>query len=225
MMFGYATDETSAFMPMPHYLASRLAERLAAVRHDGTLPFLRPDGKTQVTVRYEDDSPSGGNGRDFYAARPRDRGHGRYQRGSSKHVIAPVLDGAGIPWDGARVYPHQPDRPLRRWRPHGRLRPHRPQDHRRHLRRHGPSRRWRFRGKDCTKVDRSAAYAVRWVAKNVVAAGLARRCEVQIAYAIGVARPVSLMVDTFGTAKVPEERSSARQRGVRPAPGRHHRRA
>ncbi len=105
MMFGYATDETSAFMPMPHYLASRLAERLAAVRHDGTLPYLRPDGKTQVTVRYEDDRPVSVETVVISTQHaPEIEDMGVIKEDMLKHVIAPVLDGAGIPWDGARVY-------------------------------------------------------------------------------------------------------------------------
>ena len=205
MMFGYATDETSAFMPMPHYLASRLAERLAAVRHDGTLPDLRPDGKTQVTVRYEDDRPVSVETVVISTQHaPEIEDMGVIKEDMLKHVIAPVLDGAGIPWDGARVYVN----------PTGRFVVGGPMgdtgltgrkiivDTYGGTGRHGGGA---FSGKDCTKVDRSAAYAARWVAKNVVAAGLARRCEVQLAYAIGVARPLSIMVDTFGTSVVAED--------------------
>ena len=205
MMFGYATDETSAFMPMPHYLASRLAERLAAVRHDGTLPYLRPDGKTQVTVRYEDDRPVSVETVVISTQHaPEIEDMGVIKEDMLKHVIAPVLDGAGIPWDGARVYVN----------PTGRFVVGGPMgdtgltgrkiivDTYGGAGRHGGGA---FSGKDCTKVDRSAAYAARWVAKNVVAAGLARRCEVQLAYAIGVARPLSIMVDTFGTSVVAED--------------------
>ena len=205
MMFGYATDETSAFMPMPHYLASRLAERLAAVRHDGTLPYLRPDGKTQVTVRYEDDRPVSVETVVISTQHaPEVEDMGVIKEDMLKHVIAPVLDGAGIPWGGARVYVN----------PTGRFVVGGPMgdtgltgrkiivDTYGGTGRHGGGA---FSGKDCTKVDRSAAYAARWVAKNVVAAGLARRCEVQLAYAIGVARPLSIMVDTFGTSVVAED--------------------
>lgn len=205
MMFGYATDETSAFMPMPHYLASRLAERLAAVRHDGTLPYLRPDGKTQVTVRYEDDRPVSVETVVISTQHaPEIEDMGVIKEDMLKHVIAPVLDGAGIPWDGARVYVN----------PTGRFVVGGPMgdtgltgrkiivDTYGGTGRHGGGA---FSGKDCTKVDRSAAYAARWVAKNVVAVGLARRCEVQLAYAIGVARPLSIMVDTFGTSVVAED--------------------
>ena len=205
MMFGYATDETSAFMPMPHYLASRLAERLAAVRHDGTLPYLRPDGKTQVTVRYEDDRPVSVETVVISTQHaPEIEDMGVIKEDMLKHVIAPVLDGAGIPWGGARVYVN----------PTGRFVVGGPMgdtgltgrkiivDTYGGTGRHGGGA---FSGKDCTKVDRSAAYAARWVAKNVVAAGLACRCEVQLAYAIGVARPLSIMVDTFGTSVVAED--------------------
>ncbi|WP_419058808.1 methionine adenosyltransferase [Enorma massiliensis] len=206
MMFGYATDETSAFMPMPHYLASRLAERLAAVRHDGTLPYLRPDGKTQVTVRYEDDRPVSVETVVISTQHaPEIEDMGVIKEDMLKHVIAPVLDGAGIPWDGARVYVN----------PTGRFVVGGPMgdtgltgrkiivDTYGGYGRHGGGA---FSGKDCTKVDRSAAYAARWVAKNVVAAGLADRCEVELAYAIGVSKPLSIMVDTFGTAHVAEDK-------------------
>lgn len=205
MMFGYATDETSAFMPMPHYLASRLAERLAAVRHDGTLPYLRPDGKTQVTVRYEDDRPVSVETVVISTQHaPEIEDMGVIKEDMLKHVIAPVLDGAGIPWDGARVYVN----------PTGRFVVGGPMgdtgltgrkiivDTYGGIGRHGGGA---FSGKDPTKVDRSGAYAARWVAKNIVAAGLAKRCEIQLAYAIGVAEPVSIMVETFGTGVVGDD--------------------
>lgn len=204
MMFGYATDETSVYMPMPHYLASRLAERLAAVRHDGTVPYLRPDGKTQVTVRYEDDRPVSVETVVISTQHaPEIEDMGVIKRDMLEHVIAPVLDAAGVPWGDAKVYVN----------PTGRFVVGGPMgdtgltgrkiivDTYGGAGRHGGGA---FSGKDCTKVDRSAAYAARWVAKNVVAAGLAHRCEVQLAYAIGVAHPLSIMVDTFGTAAVPE---------------------
>ena len=182
-----------------------MAERLAAVRHDGTLPYLRPDGKTQVTVRYEDDRPVSVETVVISTQHaPEIEDMGVIKEDMLKHVIAPVLDGAGIPWDGARVYVN----------PTGRFVVGGPMgdtgltgrkiivDTYGGTGRHGGGA---FSGKDCTKVDRSAAYAARWVAKNVVAAGLARRCEVQLAYAIGVARPLSIMVDTFGTSVVAED--------------------
>ena len=205
MMFGYATDETDVLMPMPHYLASRMAERLAAVRRDGTVPYLRPDGKTQVTVRYEDDRPVEVTAvvvSTQHDAAVEDMGVVRADM--VEHVIAPVLDAAGIEWGGAEVYVN----------PTGRFVVGGPMgdtgltgrkiivDTYGGMGRHGGGA---FSGKDCTKVDRSAAYAARWVAKNVVAAGLARRCEVQLAYAIGVSHPLSVMVDTFGTGAVADD--------------------
>ena len=205
MMFGYATDETDVLMPMPHYLASRMAERLAAVRRDGTVPYLRPDGKTQVTVRYEDDRPVEVTAvvvSTQHDAAVEDMGVVRADM--VEHVIAPVLDAAGIEWGGAEVYVN----------PTGRFVVGGPMgdtgltgrkiivDTYGGMGRHGGGC---FSGKDCTKVDRSAAYAARWVAKNVVAAGLARRCEIQLAYAIGVAHPLSVMVDTFGTGAVADD--------------------
>ena len=206
MMFGYATNETPAYMPMPHYLASRLAERLAAVRHDGTLGYLRPDGKTQVTVRYEDDRPVRVETVLISTQHaPEVDSVDTIKADLMEHVIAPVLDAAGIPWEGASVYVN----------PTGRFVVGGPMgdtgltgrkiivDTYGGMGRHGGGA---FSGKDCTKVDRSAAYAARWVAKNVVAAGLADRCEVELAYAIGVAHPLSVMVETFGTEHVAVEK-------------------
>ena len=209
MMFGYATDETSVYMPMPHYLASRMAERLAQVRKDGTVPYLRPDGKTQVTVRYEDDRPVEVTAvvvSTQHDAAVEDMSAVRADMVS--HVIAPVLDEAGIEWGSADIYVN----------PTGRFVVGGPMgdtgltgrkiivDTYGGMGRHGGGC---FSGKDCTKVDRSAAYAARWVAKNVVAAGLARRCEIQLAYAIGVSHPLSIMVDTFGTGTVADEKIEA----------------
>ena len=204
MMFGYASDETSVLMPMPAYLAQRMSERLTAVRKDGTLGYLRPDGKTQVTVRYEDDKPVEVTAvvvSTQHAAEIEDMGIIRADM--LEHVIGPVLDGAGIAWADAEIFVN----------PTGRFVVGGPMgdtgltgrkvivDTYGGMGRHGGGA---FSGKDCTKVDRSAAYAARWVAKNVVAAGLAHRCEVQLAYAIGVSKPVSVMVDTFGTGTVDE---------------------
>ena len=202
MMFGYATNETPAFMPMPHYLASRLAERLAEVRHNGTLPYLRPDGKTQVTVRYEDGKPLRVETIVISTQHaPEVEDMSIIKADMVEHVIAPVMEAAGIPWEGAALYVN----------PTGRFVVGGPMgdtgltgrkiivDTYGGMGRHGGGA---FSGKDCTKVDRSAAYAARWVAKNVVAAGLADRCEVELAYAIGVARPLSIMVETFGTGTV-----------------------
>lgn len=211
MMFGYASNETPTLMPMPHYLASRLAERLAAVRHDGTLPYLRPDGKTQVTVRYEDGKPVAVETIVISTQHATEIESMDFIKGDLKtHVIAPVMHEAGIDWDNAELYVN----------PTGRFVVGGPMgdtgltgrkiivDTYGGYGRHGGGA---FSGKDCTKVDRSAAYAARWVAKNVVAAGLADRCEVELAYAIGVAHPLSIMVDTFGTAYVDE---SAIERAV-----------
>ncbi len=219
MMFGYASRETPTLMPMPHYLASRLAERLAAVRHDGTLAYLRPDGKTQVTVRYEDGAPVAVETIVISTQHaPEIEDMGLIEADMRAHVIAPVMAAAGIDWSGAELYVN----------PTGRFVVGGPMgdtgltgrkiivDTYGGMGRHGGGA---FSGKDCTKVDRSAAYAARWVAKNVVAAGLADRCEIELAYAIGVSRPLSVMVDTFGTAKVDEraiERAVASVFDLRP---------
>ncbi len=206
MMFGYASDETETLMPMPAFLAQRMAERLATVRKDGTLGYLRPDGKTQVTVRYEDDEPVEVTAVVVSTQHsPEIEDMDVIKADMLAHVIAPVLDGVGIAWRDAEIYVN----------PTGRFVVGGPMgdtgltgrkivvDTYGGMGRHGGGA---FSGKDCTKVDRSAAYAARWVAKNVVAAGLARRCEVQLAYAIGVTHPLSVMVDTFGTATVDERK-------------------
>ena len=204
MMFGYASNETPTLMPMPHYLSSRLAERLAAVRHDGTLPYLRPDGKTQVTVRYEGGKPVAVETIVISTQHaPEIEDMTIIEADMREHMIAPVMEAAGIPWEGADLYVN----------PTGRFVVGGPMgdtgltgrkiivDTYGGMGRHGGGA---FSGKDCTKVDRSAAYAARWVAKNVVAAGLAERCEIELAYAIGVSHPLSIMVDTFGTGVVDE---------------------
>ena len=200
MMFGYASNETPTLMPMPHYLA----ERLAAVRHDGTLPYLRPDGKTQVTVRYEGGKPVAVETIVISTQHaPEIEDMSIIEADMREHVIAPVMEAAGISWEGADLYVN----------PTGRFVVGGPMgdtgltgrkiivDTYGGMGRHGGGA---FSGKDCTKVDRSAAYAARWVAKNVVAAGLAERCEIELAYAIGVSYPLSIMVDTFGTGRVDE---------------------
>ena len=205
MMFGYASDETDTLMPMPAYLAQNMALRLAQVRKSGTLPYLRPDGKTQVTVRYEDDEPVEVTAVVVSTQHdPTVEDMGVIRSAMVELVIGPVLDQAGIAWDNAEIYVN----------PTGRFVVGGPMgdtgltgrkivvDTYGGMGRHGGGA---FSGKDCTKVDRSAAHAARWVAKNVVAAGLARRCEVQLAYAIGVSHPLSVMVDTFGTATVGED--------------------
>ncbi len=206
MMFGYACNETSQLMPMPIYLAHRLAERLMAVRKADVLDYLRPDGKTQVTVRYADGKPVAvdkilissqhADGVDIENLMRPD---------FIEHIIEPVLDLENIEWHGAEIYVN----------PTGRFVIGGPMgdsgltgrkiivDTYGGMGRHGGGA---FSGKDCTKVDRSAAYAARWVAKNVVAAGLAERCEIELAYAIGVAHPLSVLVDTFGTETVAVER-------------------
>ena len=201
MMFGYASDETDVLMPMPIYLAQRLSERLAEVRKNGSLTYLRPDGKTQVTVRYEDDKPVEVTAIVVSTQHPADVKLSQIREDMIEHVIRPVLDAVGISWRAATIYVN----------PTGRFVVGGPMgdtgltgrkiivDTYGGMGRHGGGA---FSGKDPTKVDRSAAYAARWVAKNVVAAGLAHRCEIELAYAIGVPQPVSISVDTFGTGSV-----------------------
>ncbi|MGI6270398.1 MAG: methionine adenosyltransferase [Candidatus Howiella sp.] len=207
MMFGYACDETAELMPLPISLAHALARRLTAVRKDGTLGYLRPDGKTQVTVEYDGDCPVRIDAVVVSTQHGEDVGLDRIRADILREVIEPVLPADLL--DGNTKYYINPT---------GRFVVGGPQgdtgltgrkiivDTYGGYARHGGGA---FSGKDPTKVDRSAAYAARYVAKNIVAAGLARRCEVQLAYAIGVARPVSVMVDTFGTAALPEERIAA----------------
>ena len=203
MMFGYACDETSTLMPMPIYLAQRMAEQLAAVRKDGTMPYLRPDGKTQVSVRYIDDKPVNVEKVVVSTQHSEEISTEQLRAEIEANVIRPVLEREGVelaPNAGIHINPTgrfviggpMGDCGLTGRKIIG--------DTYGGMGRHGGGA---FSGKDCTKVDRSAAYAARWVAKNVVAAGLAHRCEVQVAYAIGMARPVSVMVDTFGTECVP----------------------
>ena len=205
VMFGYACNETSTLMPMPIYLAHRLSERLTQVRKDGTLDYLRPDGKTQVTVRYEDDKPVAVEKILISTQHAPEVGVKQIKADLIEHVIAPVFQDEGVTWEGAEVFVN----------PTGRFVVGGPMgdtgltgrkiivDTYGGMGRHGGGA---FSGKDCTKVDRSAAYAARWVAKNIVAAGLAARCEVQLAYAIGVARPLSVYVNTFGTGTISEAR-------------------
>ena len=207
MMFGYASNETKTLMPMPHYLASRLAERLAAVRHDGTLAYLRPDGKTQVTVEYDE------NNRPVRVdAVVLSTQHGpevsleQIRKDMIELVIRPTIP-ASLMDNDTKIYVN----------PTGRFVVGGPQGDSGLTGRKiivdtyggsAPHGGGAFSGKDPTKVDRSAAYAARWVAKNVVSAGLAKRCQVQLAYAIGVAKPVSVRVDTFGTGTVSDEHLS-----------------
>jgi S-adenosylmethionine synthetase len=206
MMFGFACGETPELMPLPIALAHRLARRLSAVRKDGTIPYLRPDGKTQVTIEYDGTRPirldtvvvSTQHAPDISL-------DSLLAPDVREHVIEPELEALGLATEGYRLLVN----------PTGRFEIGGPMgdagltgrkiivDTYGGYARHGGGA---FSGKDPSKVDRSAAYAMRWVAKNVVAAGLAERCEAQVAYAIGRAAPVSLYVDTFGTETVPVER-------------------
>ena len=204
MMFGFATNETEEYMPAPIAMAHRLARRLSEVRKNGTVPYLRPDGKTQVTVEYENNKPvridtiviSTQHGEDATAEQIREDLMEHVVRAempaelldaNTKYFINPtgrfVIGGpqgdAGL--TGRKII-------VDTYGGYGR---------------HGGGA---FSGKDCTKVDRSAAYAARWVAKNLVAAGVADKLEIQVAYAIGVAKPVSIVVDTFGTGKIADEK-------------------
>ncbi|MFI6762115.1 methionine adenosyltransferase [Micromonospora sp. NPDC050417] len=206
MMFGFACSETPELMPLPIALAHRLARRLAAARKDGTIPYLRPDGKTQVTIEYEGLRPVRLNTVVVSSQHAADISlESLLTPDVREHVIAPELEELGLETDGYRLLVN----------PTGRFEIGGPMgdagltgrkiivDTYGGYARHGGGA---FSGKDPSKVDRSAAYATRWVAKNVVAAGLAERCEVQVAYAIGKAHPVSLFVETFGTENVPVER-------------------
>jgi len=204
MMFGFACDETPELMPMPISLAHRLAKRLAQVRKDGTLSYLRPDGKTQVTIEYIDDRPVRVDTVVVSAQHSPDVDNATIEKDIIEHVIKPIVPADML--DEKTRYFINPTGRFVIGGPHG--------DSGLTGRkiivdtyggyaRHGGGA---FSGKDPTKVDRSASYAARYVAKNIVAAGLARKCEVQIAYAIGVAKPVSLMVDTFGTGKIADEK-------------------
>jgi len=206
MMFGYATNETPELMPLPISLAHRLAERLARVRKDGTLPYLRPDGKTQVSVRYEDGRPVEVE-KLLISTQHLEGAEHQIPEDLWHHVVLEVLPPEL--YDPVRLRQNFLVNPTGRFVIGG------PVgdcgltgrkiivDTYGGMARHGGGA---FSGKDPSKVDRSAAYAARWVAKNVVAAGLADRCELQLAYAIGVAHPVSLMVETFGTEKIDPRR-------------------
>jgi S-adenosylmethionine synthetase len=199
MMFGYACTETDALMPMPIHLAHRLAERLAAVRKAGVVPYLRPDGKTQVTVEYDDDNKPVRIARVLISTQhqPDIDGPTLLRPDLIDHVIEPIIPD-GMDWDPSDVLIN-PSGKFELGGPHadaGLTGRKIIVDTYGGMARHGGGA---FSGKDSTKVDRSAAYAARWVAKTIVAAGLAARAELQVAYAIGVAHPVSLMLETFGT--------------------------
>ena len=211
LMFGYACDETEEFMPSPILYAHKLARRLSEVRKDGTLPFLRPDGKSQVTFRYEDGKPVGVDAVVISSQHSKDVSREDLHEGirqnvidhcmgtliskntkihinpTGKFVIGGPMGDTGL--TGRKIIVDT----YGGWSRHG-----------------GGA----FSGKDPSKVDRSAAYMARYIAKNIVAASLASRCEVQIAYAIGVAEPVSVMIETFGTAVLPEEKISEAVREV-----------
>jgi len=204
IMFGFACNETPELMPMPISLAHRLARRLAEVRKNGTLPYLRPDGKTQVTVVYEDDKPVGVDAIVVSAQHSPDVSREQIEKDIIEHVVKAIVPENLLSQD-TKYYIN----------PTGRFVVGGPQgdsgltgrkiivDTYGGYARHGGGA---FSGKDPTKVDRSATYAARYVAKNIVAAGLADKCEIELAYAIGVAKPVSILVDTFGTGKVSDEK-------------------
>jgi S-adenosylmethionine synthetase len=199
MMFGFACTETDALMPLPIHLAHRLAERLAAVRKAGVVPYLRPDGKTQVTVEYDDDNKPVRIARVLISTQhqPDIDGPTLLRPDLIDHVIEPIIPD-GMDWDPSDVLIN-PSGKFELGGPHadaGLTGRKIIVDTYGGMARHGGGA---FSGKDSTKVDRSAAYAARWVAKTIVAAGLAARAELQVAYAIGVAHPVSLMLETFGT--------------------------
>ena len=204
MMFGYACDETPELMPMPISLAHKLSMRLTEVRKNGTLAYLRPDGKTQVTVEYENDKPVRVDAIVVSSQHGPEISQEQIREDIIKNVVLPVVP-AHLLDDKTKYYIN----------PTGRFVIGGPQgdsgltgrkiivDTYGGYARHGGGA---FSGKDPTKVDRSAAYAARYVAKNIVKAGLAKKCEVQLAYAIGVSTPVSVLVDTFGTAVIPEDK-------------------
>ena len=205
MMFGYACAETDALMPMPIWLAHRMAERLAQVRRDGTCTMLRPDGKTQVSVEYEDGVPTRLNTVLISTQHhPNVNIYDDLRPALIEHVIRPSLP-EQFANDDFEIFVN-PTGQFELGGPHadcGLTGRKIIVDTYGGMARHGGGA---FSGKDPTKVDRSAAYAVRQIAKSVVAAGLAQRCEAQVAYAIGVARPVSIMVDTFGTSEIAPEK-------------------
>jgi S-adenosylmethionine synthetase len=204
MMFGFACDETPELMPMPISLAHKLVRKLSDIRKSGVVGYLRPDGKSQVTVEYEDDKPVRIDTVVISTQHSADVEHETIEKDIIEHVIKPVIPVELIDSNTKLLI-----------NPTGRFVVGGPQgdsgltgrkiivDTYGGYARHGGGA---FSGKDPTKVDRSAAYAARYVAKNIVAAGLAKKCEVQLAYAIGVAKPVSIMIETFGTGKISEDK-------------------
>ncbi len=203
MMFGYATNETESYMPMPAYLANKLSLQLTKVRKDGTLAYLRPDGKTQVTVEYDDGKPVRVDAIVISSQHAPEVSNEQIRADIIEKVIKPIVPAEMLD-ENTKYYIN----------PTGRFVIGGPQgdagltgrkiivDTYGGMARHGGGA---FSGKDPSKVDRSAAYAARYVAKNIVAAGLADKCEIQLAYAIGVAQPVSVLVETFGTGKISDE--------------------
>lgn len=208
MMFGYATDENEALMPTPILLAHRLTQRLAEVRKSGKLNWLRPDGKSQVTVRYEDGHPVRIDNVVVSTQHSPDVGAERIRQDVIEHVIVPEMPAELFDRDDCTFHINPTGRFVIGG-PHGDAGLTGRKiivDTYGGMGRHGGGA---FSGKDPTKVDRSGAYGARWAAKTVVAAGLASRCEIQLAYAIGVAEPVSVLVDTFGTGVIDDERIAA----------------
>ena len=205
MMFGYASDETPELMPYPISLAHKLARKLTEVRKDGTLKYLRPDGKTQVTVEYDDNgTPKRLDAVVLSTQHDPDVTQEQIHEDIKKYVFDPIIP-EGMVDENTKFFIN----PTGRFVIGG---PHGDSgltgrkiivDTYGGMARHGGGA---FSGKDCTKVDRSAAYAARYVAKNIVAAGIAKKCEIQLSYAIGVAHPTSIMVDTFGTGKLSDEK-------------------
>ncbi len=203
MMFGFACDETEELMPLPVSLAHKLAKKLAEVRENGTLPYLRPDGKTQVTIEYDDDKPVKVDTIVISTQHQPEVTLEQIRKDLTKYVINPIIP-LELVEKSTKIYIN----------PTGRFVTGGPEgdsgltgrkiivDTYGGYSRHGGGA---FSGKDPTKVDRSAAYAARYVAKNIVAAGLAKKCEIQLAYAIGVAKPVSIMTETFGTGVLSDE--------------------
>ena len=205
MMFGYASDETEEYMPYPIALAHKLARRLTEVRKNGTLPYLRPDGKTQVTVEYDENGvPARLDAVVLSTQHDPDVSQEQIHEDVKKYIFDEILP-ADMVDENTKFFIN----------PTGRFVIGGPQgdsgltgrkiivDTYGGMARHGGGA---FSGKDCTKVDRSAAYAARYVAKNIVAAGIAKKCEIQLSYAIGVAQPTSVMVDTFGTGKIADDK-------------------